>query len=47
MILSELNVGDRVVTLNWDTTVERTLAELGRWNPTTGYGIEKPLAPGF
>jgi hypothetical protein len=41
--------GDRievVITLNWDTTAERTLAEMGRWNPTTGYGFEKPLALG-
>jgi hypothetical protein len=43
--LSELDPGDVVITLNWDTTVERTLAEMGRWNPTTGYGFEKPLAP--
>ena len=32
---------DRVL---WDTTAECTLAELGLWNPTTGYGFEKPLA---
>jgi hypothetical protein len=32
---------DRVLR---DTTAERTLAELGLWNPTTGYGFEKPLA---
>lgn len=46
-LLDELDAGDRVITLNWDTIVERTLAEGGRWNPTTGYGIKKPLALGF
>jgi hypothetical protein len=44
--LNSLSAGDVVVTLNWDTTAERTLAELGRWNPTTGYGFPKPLAGG-
>lgn len=42
--LEVLSTDDVVITLNWDTTVERTLAELDRWNPTTGYGFPKPLA---
>jgi hypothetical protein len=41
--LKAVSTGDVVITLNWDTTAERTLAELGRWNPTTGYGFPKPL----
>src|SRR5437016_9706625 len=45
-LLGTLNDGDVVVTLNWDTTAERTLAELGRWNPTRGYGFPKLLAVG-
>jgi hypothetical protein len=46
-LLGTLSAGDVVITLNWDTTVERTLAELGQWNPTTGYGFPKPLAVGL
>lgn len=45
-LLAKLDGGDVVVTLNWDTTVERTLAEEGRWNPLTGYGFEKDLQTG-
>lgn len=45
-LLGALNGGDVIVTLNWDTTAERTLAELGQWNPTTGYGFPKRLAVG-
>jgi hypothetical protein len=40
-LLQELEPGDVIVTLNWDTTVERTLLELGRWSPTDGYGFTK------
>jgi len=43
-LLSTVGPGDVVITLNWDTTAERTLGEMGLWNPTTGYGFEKPLA---
>lgn len=42
-LFSDLIAGDVVVTLNWDTTAERTLAEDGRWNPITGYGFSRPL----
>lgn len=41
--LSTLSVGDRVITLNWDTTVERTLLEDERWNPINGYGFRHEL----
>ncbi len=41
--LTRLSEGDVVVTLNWDTTAERTLAEEGDWNPITGYGFYKDL----
>jgi hypothetical protein len=43
-LLSHLKVGDVVITLNWDTTVERTLLEDRRWNPRDGYGFAKKLA---
>jgi hypothetical protein len=45
--LSRLAAGDKVLTLNWDTTVERTLLEGGRWNPINGYGFRKILSKGF
>ena len=32
-----------MVTFNWDTTIERTLAEQRRWSPITGYGFERVL----
>jgi hypothetical protein len=38
-----LSKGDVVITLNWDTTAERTLAEEGCWNPISGYGFKKDL----
>ncbi|MGD0291730.1 MAG: hypothetical protein ABSC63_19080 [Candidatus Binataceae bacterium] len=41
--LSKLSVGDLVITLNWDSATERSLAELGRWNPLDGYGFERDL----
>lgn len=41
--LGKLRRGDVVVTLNWDTLAERTLAEDGLWNPVDGYGFERPL----
>src|SRR5262249_7787088 len=43
-IFSELRFGDAVLTFNWDALAERTLGEMGLWNPTTGYGFDKPLA---
>ena len=41
--LARLSDGDVIITLNWDTTAERTLAEEGYWNPLTGYGFRKDL----
>ena len=35
--------GDVILTLNWDTVAERTLAEAEKWNPTDGYGFERNL----
>jgi len=43
-LLSPLNRGDIVITLNWDTTIERTLLEESRWTPRDGYGFKKQLA---
>jgi len=40
---SDLRFGDTVITFNWDATAERTLGEMGLWNPTTGYGFDKSL----
>lgn len=42
-VLKGLAPNDVVITFNWDTTVERTLAEQRRWNPITGYGFEHEL----
>jgi hypothetical protein len=44
--LGELQDGDVVVTFNWDTIVERTLLEMGRWSPINGYGFAKKLKVG-
>ena len=41
--LSRLSGGDLVITLNWDSTAERSLAEIGKWNPLDGYGFERNL----
>lgn len=41
--LAELEKGDAVVTLNWDTIVERTLLASNRWVPRDGYGFRKEL----
>ena len=46
-LLSGLSPDDAVSTLNWDTTVDRTLAEQGRWTPLTGYGFDKNLWTGW
>jgi hypothetical protein len=46
-VLSRLMAGDKVLTLNWDTTVERTLLEDDRWNSMNGYGFRKILHKGF
>jgi len=39
----KLAEGDTVITFNWDTLAEQTLAEMGLWNPTLGYGVRVPL----
>lgn len=41
--LSSLIRGDAIITFNWDTLVERTLAEDGRWCPVDGYGFAREL----
>jgi hypothetical protein len=41
--LNQLNAGDIVITTNWDTTIERTLLEQGKWVPTDGYGFTAAL----
>jgi hypothetical protein len=46
-VLGRLVVGDRVLTLNWDTAVERSLMEDDRWNPMNGYGFQKILHKGI
>lgn len=38
--------GDILITLNWDASAERTLAEERLWNPLTGYGFSKDLKSG-
>lgn len=42
-ILERLAPGDVVITLNWDTTVEMTLAKRGRWFARDGYGLSTRL----
>lgn len=42
-VLEGLGDGDAVITLNWDTVAERTLAEAGLWNPSDGYGFRREL----
>lgn len=41
MVLGELTTGDVVIIFNWDTLVERWLAEASLWRPTNGYGFPK------
>lgn len=41
--LNKLAPGDVVLTLNWDSLAERTLAEDGRWQPGDGYGFTTVL----
>ena len=43
-LLGTLVEGDAVITLNWDTLAERTLAEAELWNPVDGYGFPRSLA---
>ncbi|MDH3503933.1 MAG: hypothetical protein OEM58_05315 [Nitrospirota bacterium] len=42
-LFSPLQPGDVIITLNWDTTAERTLAENKKWSPLDGYGFSKNL----
>jgi hypothetical protein len=42
-VLARLEEGDKVITFNWDVTVEWTLAEDGRWTPVDGYGFPMDL----
>lgn len=42
-LIEPLSDGDVIITLNWDTLAERTLAEEGKWNPQAGYGFERML----
>ncbi len=42
-LLESLDNGDAVITLNWDTVAERTLAEVRRWHPGDGYGFAREL----
>lgn len=42
-LFSTLSKGDAVITVNWDAAAERSLLEIGRWNPRDGYGFEKKL----
>lgn len=41
--LSSLVRGDAVITFNWDTLAERTLAEDKRWCPVDGYGFFRDI----
>lgn len=42
-LFSGLEPGDVIITPNWDTTAERTLAEMKKWSPIDGYGFPKEL----
>jgi hypothetical protein len=44
-LFSRLQPGDVIITFNWDTTAERTLAEIQKWSPIDGYGFSKTLVP--
>lgn len=41
--LNPLKRGDAILTFNWDSLAERTLAEDGRWSPLDGYGFSRQL----
>jgi len=43
-LMEGLEDGDVVITLNWDTVAERTLAEIESWDPIDGYGFKRTLA---
>lgn len=45
-LFERLQPGDVLISFNWDFASEQTLGEMGRWNPTTGYGFEKRLSRG-
>ena len=42
-LLRPLDRGDAVLTFNWDSLIERTLTEDGRWSPLDGYGFARQL----
>ena len=46
-LFSSLRLGDFIITLNWDTTAERTLAEDGRRRPKRRYGFGRAAARVF
>ncbi len=39
MLLEMCGPNDRFVTFNWDTLLDRALADSGGWNPQDGYGV--------
>jgi hypothetical protein len=39
MLLEMCAPNDRFVTFNWDTLLDRALADSGGWNPQDGYGV--------
>ena len=43
-IFAGLAKGDAIITFNWDTLAERTLAEDGRWSPAEGYSFPRRLS---
>lgn len=45
--LAQLRPGDVVITTNWDTNCERTLFEMGLWNPRDGCGFVRDLRGDF
>lgn len=44
-LCGQFGLQDKVVTFNYDVMIEDMLAELGRWNPSVGYGFWSLLDP--
>lgn len=44
--MANLEDGDIVITINWDTVVERTLMEQGKWQPGDGYSFHVDIECG-
>jgi hypothetical protein len=40
MLLEMCGPNDAFLTFNWDTLLDRALADSGAWTPQTGYGVE-------